>query len=138
MSIFEWFIEKDNPNPTGDFKDREPPHQDDPVNWVALIIGQAMFWYGLYCIVFKNWSGIIDVQNVSVIIAFFLTYIALGYKIDVEPNYDNMGWFGVFDNPFRYTDDVNRWLFFFKIILYPGYLMGESFIQVWKLLFKNG
>jgi hypothetical protein len=134
MGLFEWFIEKDNPNPTGDFKDREPPRQDDPINWAALLIGQALFWFIIYFVVSKHWNDAFGAHYIGVFSLSFFAYIVLGYKIDVEPNYKNMGWLGIFDNPFRYTDDINRMMFFVKAILYPGYLMGESFVQLWKLV----
>ncbi len=66
----------------------------------------------------------------------FLIYLIVGYKLDIQPDYDNMGWLGgVFDNPFRYSDDMNRFLIFFKILFYPGYLMAGSFIEFKKLMF---
>jgi hypothetical protein len=35
-----------------------------------------------------------------------------------------MGWVrGIIDNPFRWSDDVNRFLFFVEAILLPGKLM---------------
>ena len=40
------------------------------------------------------------------------------------------------DHPFRYSDDLNRMLIFFLIILYPGRLISTT-IYIWILLLRK-
>ena len=114
MSLFEWLWERKNPNPTGTINDREKPKRDEPINWLLLIIGQVLFWFLCYQIVELETYGEEGIKLKIVFGIVLLIYAITGYNLDIQPNYDNLGWLGgIVDNPFRYTDDVNRFLIFF-------------------------
>lgn len=65
-------------------------------------------------------------------------YLVLGFFIQPQPNIDNMGWFGgLINNPFRITDNFNRFIFFLKLLLLPGRFMSQSILNFLGLLQKN-
>ncbi len=122
MSLFEWFFERKNPGPKGH---AEMGIQANPVgemaNWqklLLLIIGGAI-WIGYFYL-----FTLVNDSNVLSLIIFGVIYLALSLFIHPKPNVNNMGWAGgLIDNPFRWSDDVNRFLLFFEGFLFPGKLM---------------
>jgi hypothetical protein len=47
----------------------------------------------------------------------------------------NLGWFGGrMDNPFRYSDDINRFMLFLKVLFIPGRLLGIGITDLIKAL----
>jgi len=63
-------------------------------------------------------------------------YLLIGYMFRPEPDRHNLGWFGgAMDNPFRWSDDVNRWLMFIMLALWPARFISESLIAMiaWPL-----
>ena len=137
MGLIGWLFERNNPHPIGKINDRQKPKKGEPINWWLLIIGQIFFW-GIVHIASKTsfFEGGID--WILIKSGFFILYLLIGYHLDIQPDYDNIGWLGgIFDHPFRYSDDINRHLIFFKIILSPGYIMAGSFVELKKVLYKN-
>lgn len=66
----------------------------------------------------------VEGKGIEALILFGLIYLVLALLVHPKPRHDNMGWVrGIIDNPFRWSDDVNRFLFFFEAILLPGKLM---------------
>ena len=58
-------------------------------------------------------------------------YLALGYFVHPEADTDNLGWFGgLMNNPFRFSDDINRFLLFLMILLWPGRFVSESIVDM--------
>ena len=52
------------------------------------------------------------------------------YFLHPEPDYSNLGWFGgLIDNPFRYSDDLNRGLAFLFTFLWPGRFVANALIN---------
>ena len=48
-------------------------------------------------------------------------YLLAAHYLTPMPDYDNLGWFGgIFNNPFRYSDDLNWLLIVLMILLMPG------------------
>ena len=48
-------------------------------------------------------------------------YLLAAHYLTPVPDYDNLGWFGgIFNNPFRYSDDLNWLLVFLMLLLLPG------------------
>ncbi len=45
---------------------------------------------------------------------------------------------GLIDNPFRYTDDLNRMLIVLFILMYPGRVISTTFIQTIVLFKRTG
>ena len=54
-------------------------------------------------------------------------YLLAAHYLTPTPDYDNMGWLGGwFNNMFRYSDDLNWFLLFLKILLMPGAFVSEG------------
>ena len=136
MSLLEWFLEPMNPGPVGniDFNSDEPEQDDEPPKkwliWLRTISGLALFGIGLYW-VFYN----IAYTNIGLILiklgSLFL-YILLSHLINAQPDYSNVGWLGgLIDNPFRISDDYNRWVVYLQALLLPGKLIAYSLAMSW-------
>ncbi|MHC1723541.1 MAG: hypothetical protein AB9836_10095 [Aminipila sp.] len=70
--------------------------------------------------------------------AAITVYSVGGYFILPKPDYSNVGWFGgIFDNPFRISDDINRMLVFVMVILMPGRLFSTTVLS-WIDYSKKG
>lgn len=136
MGLIERLIEGKNKKPIGEIKERTFPKKDEPIDWFILIFGQPFFWIIMYFITTFCLKQEKPSAYFIAIVPLFFTYCLLGYFTDIKPKYDNMGIGGLIDNPFRYSDDINRTLFFFKVILSPGLLMSMSFVQLGKFIKK--
>lgn len=65
-----------------------------------------------------------------------LAYVLIGHVVRVNPDTTDLGLFGgLIDNPFSYTDDVNRFMLFLQILLMPGRLIAESVLGLGSLFF---
>ena len=77
-------------------------------------------------------SGYPILLNILLII-----YLAIAYNVDPKPRMDKLGLLGgLIDHPFKYTDDINRRMLFFKILLFPGKLIGTTIVELIKGLWK--
>jgi len=95
---------------------------------IAIVIG---FYYLVFGISFQFKPFITFVTIMAV-------YSAAGYFISPEPDYSNVGWLGgIFDNPFRFSDDINRMLIFVAVILIPGRLISTTVLS-WIDYSKRG
>ncbi|MHB8131346.1 MAG: hypothetical protein ACYDEX_20385 [Mobilitalea sp.] len=64
-------------------------------------------------------------------------YSVAAYFVLPKPDYSNVGWFGgVFDNPFKISDDLNRMMVFIMVILMPGRLISITVLS-WIDLFRK-
>ncbi|MBN7772304.1 hypothetical protein [Clostridium aminobutyricum] len=71
-------------------------------------------------------------------VSVMAVYSAAGYFISPKPDYSNVGWLGgIFDNPFRFSDDINRMLIFVMVILMPGRLISTTVLS-WIDYSKKG
>jgi hypothetical protein len=62
-----------------------------------------------------------------------LIYIGAAFFVRPQHNGDNMGWFGGMANdPFQYSDNVNRFLFQLHMVLGPGRFAAETLLDVWR------
>lgn len=56
-----------------------------------------------------------------------LAYLLVSALVVPRPDLSNLGWAGgLIDNPFRLSDDVNRFKAFWKVVLWPGRLVVTS------------
>ncbi|WP_080057911.1 hypothetical protein [Spirosoma aerolatum] len=137
MSFLEWFLEPNNPGPVGKLEVNAPePEDDEPpkkwLMWVAIGIGLILVGISLYA-VFYN-LGYAGFRTVFVKLCFLAIYVLLSHSITATPDYTNVGWLeGLIDNPFRISDDYNRWLIYIQVILLPGKLMAYSLIMSWPI-----
>ena len=74
----------------------------------------------------------------SIVLAIIGVYLLIGYMIRPEADRSNLGWFGgVMDNPFRYSDDINRWLLWLMLVLWPGRFVTEGLISAVAYPFRS-
>lgn len=63
-----------------------------------------------------------------------IVYVIISYVVHPQVDYQNMGIFGgLFDDPTQDEDDFNRFMDFFKKLLYPGKIIAWSLVGVVKL-----
>jgi len=66
-----------------------------------------------------------------------LIYLVISYNVNPKPRMDKLGMLGgLIDHPFKYTDDINRTMFFLKIVLFPGRIIGIPIVELFKGLWK--
>ena len=132
MSLLELFGEEQDPGPMGDFHGEEPPRQTRP-RWVLILraaIGLAMIAAPL---VIASVGAPFSLGHVGLVAMFLVVYLGLAYYLRPTPDYSNMGWLGgVIDDPFRYSDDVNRFLWFLKLVLWPGRFATTSIVDLFR------
>ncbi|TDE17359.1 hypothetical protein [Dyadobacter psychrotolerans] len=134
MGLLEWFFESRNPGPVGKVG-INPPEPDDegepPRKWliyVAIVVGLILAGTALSW-VFEDSAYIGFKQNLYRLCLFFL-YVLVGHFVSAKPDHTNIGWLGgLVDNPFRISDDFNRWVLFTQIILLPGKLIAYSLVM---------
>ena len=61
-------------------------------------------------------------------LAALAVYLLVAILVRPNPDLHDLGYMnGMVDNPFRISDDMNRALWIFKLALWPGRFVGESF-----------
>jgi hypothetical protein len=64
-----------------------------------------------------------------------LGYVAAGTVLRPNPEFSNIGWLGgLIDHPFRWSDDVNRFLILLLMILWPGRFIGTGILDLMRSL----
>lgn len=64
-----------------------------------------------------------------------LAYVLLATVLRPEPDLSNVGWLGgLVDHPFRLGDDINRFLVYLLLLLWPGRLIGSGLIMLGRWL----
>ncbi|WP_020607015.1 hypothetical protein [Spirosoma spitsbergense] len=136
MRLFAWFLE-DEPGTIGKLEidapqsDKEPPPKKWMI-WLGIFLGilfneLALKW------IFDMWHSVPISQSI-VKLAGLCFYVGSSHRLTAKPDYSNMGWFsGLVDNPFRSSDNVNRWLVYLQVFLLPGKLMAYSLVMGWFL-----
>jgi len=135
MSLFEWFCERQNLGAIGrlELVRRGFPSRSNGMITLRFVISFTCIVY-VYFSLFTSVSSI-TLENFIIPSILLLFYCLLGFFIRPKPDTSNMGWAGgLINNPFRITDNWNRKLMFFKIVLMPGAFIVESFIQFIQLL----
>ena len=74
-------------------------------------------------------------EGTAIAAGLTLLYLVIAYLVHPQPDTSNIGWLGgLMDHPFRYSDDINRFLIFLVIALWPGRFVSESLVDVVLLL----
>lgn len=135
MSLFEWFGESYNPGEMGGIRVERGSGSDQSRGVVMLcfVIAMALIAGGAFAIF--HFGGELWQQQMLLIGSAFAVYLLLAYFLRPEPDMDNVGWLGgLMDHPFRYSDDVNRFLLFLQIALLPGRFIAQSMVNFVVLL----
>lgn len=137
MSLIEWLFESQNPGSAGSIEQQnKKPNSLPPPTLVVIFFLIAICFLGipLYMVHFpyhfaERWGLYLG------ILAGEIIYLILGFFVKAQPDTSNVGWLGgLIDNPFRISDDFNRFLFFLKIILLPGRLISVAIINFLALI----
>jgi hypothetical protein len=68
-----------------------------------------------------------------------LAYVAMAHVVRIHHDPGDLGLFGgLMDNPFSFSDDVNRLMLFLQVLLLPGRLIAESVLGVLRWVFGDG
>lgn len=137
MSFLEWFLEPTNPGPVGKVEVNPPePDDDEPPRkwliWLAITLGFVLVGIGLYWVCYNLPDT--GIEPVLFKLSWLTIYVLISHFVKVTPDYTNVGWLGgLIDNPFRISDDYNRWLALFQAVLLPGKLMAYSLVMSWLI-----
>jgi len=132
MSLLEIIGEELDPGPMGDFTSEEPPRETRP-RW--LVILRAVVGLGMIAtpFVIAAVGTPFSIGSVGLVAMGMVVYLGLAHFLRPRPDFSNMGWLGgAFDNPFRYSDDVNRFLLFLSIVLWPGRFATTSILDLFR------
>ncbi|QMW01140.1 hypothetical protein [Spirosoma foliorum] len=137
MSFLEWFLEPTNPGPVGKIEVNAPePDDDEPPKkwwvWLTIAIGLILVGISLYWVFYNLlYAG---AKPVLIKLCCLALYVLISQSLTVTPDYSNIGWLGgLVDNPFRISDDYNRWLIYIQAILVPGKLIAYSLVMSWLI-----
>ena len=139
MSLFEWLGESMNPGPIGSV-DTGPTDRRDrsrAMVIVCFLLASAALagWVYLILAVFEVRS---PEGQIGCGVATLL-YLMLGYFVHPKPDPSNLGWLGgLMDHPFRYSDDINRFLLSLMIVLLPGRFVSEAVVDMVGLMRHAG
>lgn len=63
----------------------------------------------------------------AIVLGGTIGYVLISAIVNVNPDHSDMGYFGgMMNNPFRISDDINRFLLWLQIMLMPGKLIAWS------------
>ena len=137
MTLFEWFFERNSPGPVGHIQRSED--QDDWSNGMIIVCGVfaiiALGTFIWYATLENAFDTKINVHGLRAALLALYLFVAASYT--VYPDTNNMGFLGgMINNPFRYTDNINRFLVFILIFLIPGKLVMIPLLKLSKLLLR--
>ena len=133
--MLEWFGERFNPGDVGEvtFGGGEISKREKAVVVIRLIVALTMLggWFWLLA----NPFGVESLKWWAISGALTIMYLVIAWHVRPEPDMDNLGWGGgLFDHPFRWSDDFNRTLLWLRILLWPGLFTAESLLDAPTLL----
>jgi hypothetical protein len=136
MSLLEWFGESFDPGEAGTVdvggRDREERGRAKRPRIAVLVcfaFAVALIGLGAYFVV--SVYGVPTARGLVWLIFGTVLYLCLSYFVHPKPDTSNIGWMGgLFDHPFRYSDDINRFLIFLVIVLWPGRFISESLVDM--------
>jgi hypothetical protein len=139
MSLLEWFGEAHRPGPVGSVETGRRARAGRPRGQVLLRFVLAVLLLGM---AFDQLMGLFRVQDEGAVLKVatgVAIYLLLGYTVHPKPDPSNVGWLGgVIDHPFRYSDDINRFLFFLLLLLWPARFVAESGVDMIRLIAYAG
>ena len=104
------------------------------IGLVPAVIIKGIIGIGLLTL--SEWGIVVSGYPILLNI-LLLIYLVIAYNVDPKPRMDKLGLLGgLIDHPFKYTDDINRSMLFFKIILFPGKVIGTSIVDLIKGILK--
>lgn len=121
MGILEIIGELIYPGPIGgiDFKDKKSEAQQKfiPIRFVIslTIIGIVEYLFLYQNDFYDDFSHVLTVNIVLVV------YLMIASVIRIKQDHDNLGWMPfLVNNPFRFSDNINRFLLILNLLFLPG------------------
>ena len=139
MSLFEWLFESFNPGPIGsvDLGTDDRSDRSRAMVIVSFLLAVAGLAGWAYLIVV-----VLEVRSPAALVAIgagTLVYLVLGYFVHPKPDTSNLGLVGgMMNDPFRYSDDVNRLLLTLLVVLVPGRFISEALVDMLRLVKHAG
>lgn len=133
MSLFEWIGESFNPGPTGDVEfgdgSREPERN---LGWLAIQVLVSAALVGGFLAGVRHFAGHPHWPSV---LGGLAAYLGIAFLLRPRADLDNLGWAGgLIDDPFRISDDWNRTLLFFSLVLWPGRFVSDTLADLLRTL----
>jgi len=135
MSIFEIMGELINPGSMGkmDFKynDQNIHQKFIPTRFAIsmMIIGIVEYLFISQSNSYNNFGYIMKAN------AFLFIYLLISFKINIKPDYKNLGWIPfLINNPFKFSDNINRILVILNIFFMPGKYVSKNIVEFYKHL----
>jgi hypothetical protein len=129
MGLFEIIGERRNPGPIGkiDFSDKYNSIQKKHIT-IRFIFSLIIIGIIEYLLIYETgWRN--KMTNLLISNIVLLIYLVISLFINIRPNFNNTGMRSfLFDNPFRYSDDINRYLILLKVIFEPGKFISKSIV----------
>ncbi|HVK09470.1 MAG TPA: hypothetical protein VM597_11900 [Gemmataceae bacterium] len=138
FGVFEYLGERHNPGAVGDVDCQPPPLVRN--RWLSLtgfMVASGILGAWLWLLGHSCFTAASDANA----LAWFLTgfvctgmYLVLAFVFLPKADMSNLGWLGgMMDHPFRYSDDVNRAILFFRVALFPGRMLANALINPFRL-----
>ena len=136
--LLEWLGERINPGSVG----RIDVHENERTRsrWSVIVLGVVALIVAvlpLYFFYRYGSSGRGQWAEIFFIFSIEIMYLGLAYWLKPEPDTRNLGWFGWMDNPFRISDDYNRFLFVFAALLLPGRLVSIGIVDLFYAIYQE-
>ncbi|MCK3685604.1 hypothetical protein [Maribellus sp. YY47] len=138
MSVFEIIGELINPGQVGEI-DLNDNGKNYHKKFINIRFAISLIILGLIEYLFlnqpKHYSDFGYILRVNAII---FIYLLISFKIRVRPNSENLGWVPfLIDNPFRISDDINRFLVIINVLFMPGKCVSTSISNFYKNVIKK-
>ena len=137
MHLSEWIGEEYNPGNIGDVGTYD--NRRSRTRLSAIITGVISLAVLSIPFVLILRSRGLDWKYIGICAVFTSFYLVFSYRVKPRPDTENIGWFGgMVDNPLRYSDDINRFLWFLRMVLTPGRLVGIGLVDMTQAFYKPG
>jgi hypothetical protein len=134
MGLFEWLGETFKPGPIGHIYTNPQPLLPGGVKRIWIVLFSIL---GLGIFALLTWQALSADDGVISFTAI-TSYLLVSYLVTPKPDMTNMGWLGgLINNPFRVSDNYNRFLFFLSAVLIPGKLVVFAVQSIYKLVKYN-
>jgi membrane protease YdiL (CAAX protease family) len=136
MGLLEFLFERRNPGKVGHIdKNNQSLKQ---ISKKMLLFKIIITFLSLGALIYYTILDDINLSKAVTFIVILVIYCVISFYIIPRPDTSNLGLLGgIFDHPFRYTDDLNRILIVLYIILIPGRFIATTILQTIALLKKK-
>lgn len=129
MTFREWLRASAEPGPVGrlhfGMRHRVKPSRNDAIWRGCAGLGLLVAW-----VLFMSVQSL-DFGGYALAALLTVMYLVVGFFVHPAPEDSNMGWGdGMFDNPFRFSDGFNRFLFTLRLVLWPGRFVAECLADI--------